>query len=172
MFSFFTNSISKSNTTAYDFKFNSIDKNSIIDLKDFENKVLIIVNVASRCGYTNQYSDLQELWDNYKNKGLVVIGIPSNNFKQEPASNKEIKEFCETNFSIDFPMTEKTNVIGPNKHPFFSWARESFGISAVPKWNFHKIIVGKEGKIIDTFSSFTNPSSNKIKKIIDREIRS
>ena len=71
-------------------------------MKDFENKVLIVVNVASRCGYTNQYSDLQELWDNYKNKGLVVIGIPSNNFKQEPASNKEIKEFCETNFDKIF----------------------------------------------------------------------
>ena len=171
MFSFFTNSISKSNTTAYDFKFNSIDKNSIIDLKDFENKVLIIVNVASRCGYTNQYSDLQELWDNYKNKGLVVIGIPSNNFKQEPASNKEIKEFCETNFGINFPMTEKTDVIGKNAHPFYKWAKESYGLGAIPKWNFHKIIIGKDGKVVDTFASFTKPTSKKFLTLIDKQIK-
>ena len=91
---------------AYDFEFNGID-GSEINLSNYKNKVLVIVNVASRCGYTPQYEDLQTLWSNYKNKNLVVIGIPTNNFKQEPGNNKEIKDFCETNFGINFPMTEK-----------------------------------------------------------------
>ena len=124
----------------YDFEFNSID-GSKIKLNDFKNKVLVIVNVASRCGYTPQYEGLQELWSNYKNKNLVVIGVPTNNFRQEPGTNKEIKDFCETNFGINFPMTEKIEVIGKNAHPFYKLAKENHGISAIPKWNFHKIVI-------------------------------
>ena len=155
---------------AYDFEFNSIDGNKI-NLNDFKNKVLVIVNVASRCGYTPQYEDLQELWTNYQKKDLVVIGVPTNNFKQEPGSNKEIKKFCETNFGINFPMTEKTDVLGQNAHPFYKWAKENHGISAIPKWNFHKIVVGREGKIVDTFASFTKPGSKKFIKLIESEIK-
>ena len=103
--------------------------------------------------------------------GLVVIGVPTNNFKQEPGSNKEIKDFCQTNFGIDFPMTEKMNVIGKEAHPFFLWAKKNHGISAIPKWNFHKIIIGKKGKVLDTFASFTKPSSDKFIKIIEKEIK-
>ena len=98
---------------------------------------------------------------NYKEKNLVVIGVPTNNFKQEPGSNKEIKDFCETNFGIIFPMSEKTDVIGSNAHPFYKWAKSDYGIGAIPKWNFHKIIIGKNGKVSDTFASFTKPSSKK-----------
>ena len=154
----------------YDFEFNSIDGNKI-KLSNFKNKVLVIVNVASRCGYTPQYEGLQMLWSNYKNKNLVVIGIPTNNFKQEPGNNKEIKDFCETNFGINFPMTEKTNVIGKDAHPFYKWAKKNHGIAAIPKWNFHKIVIGKNGKVIDTFASFTRPTSKKFINFIEKEIK-
>ena len=154
----------------YDFEFNSIDGNKI-KLSNFKNKVLVIVNVASRCGYTPQYEDLQILWSNYKNKNLIVIGVPTNNFKQEPGNNKEIKNFCETNFGINFPMTEKTNVIGKDAHPFYKWAKKNHGIAAIPKWNFHKIIIGKNGKVVDTFASFTKPTSDKFLDIIEKEIK-
>ena len=154
----------------YDFEFNSIDGNKI-KLSGFKNKVLVVVNVASRCGYTPQYEGLQMLWSNYKNKNLVVIGVPTNNFKQEPGNNKEIKDFCETNFGINFPMTEKINVIGKDAHPFYKWARKNHGIAAIPKWNFHKIVIGKNGKIVDTFASFTKPTSDKFLNLIEKEIK-
>ena len=154
----------------YDFEFNGIDGNKI-KLSDFKNKVLVVVNVASRCGYTPQYEGLQMLWSNYKNKNLVVIGVPTNNFKQEPGNNKEIKDFCETNFGINFPMTEKTNVIGKDAHPFYKWAKKNHGIGAIPKWNFHKIVIGKNGKVIDTFASFTKPTSDKFLNLIEKEIK-
>ena len=99
-----------------------------------------------------------------------MIGVPTNNFKQEPGSNKQIKDFCETNFGINFPMTEKIDVLGKNAHPFFKWARENYGNSAIHKWNFHKIIVGKDGKVANTFSSITKPSSEKFRKAIEKLI--
>ena len=154
----------------YDFEFNGIDGNKI-ELSNFKNKVLVVVNVASRCGYTPQYEGLQMLWSNYKNKNLVVIGVPTNNFKQEPGNNKEIKDFCETNFGINFPMTEKISVIGKDAHPFYKWAKKNHGIAAIPKWNFHKIVIGKNGKVIDTFASFTKPSSDKFLNLIEKEIK-
>ena len=154
----------------YDFEFIGIDGNKI-ELSNFKNKVLVVVNVASRCGYTPQYEDLQMLWSNYKNKNLVVIGVPTNNFKQEPGNNKEIKDFCETNFGINFPMTEKTNVIGKDAHPFYKWAKKNHGMGAIPKWNFHKIIVGKNGKVIETFASFTKPDSNKFLAVIEKGLK-
>ena len=154
----------------YDFEFNGIDGNKI-QLSNFKNKVLVVVNVASRCGYTPQYEGLQMVWSNYKNKNLVVIGVPTNNFKQEPGNNKEIKDFCETNFGINFPMTEKINVIGKDAHPFYKWARKNHGIAAIPKWNFHKIVIGKNGKVIDTFASFTKPNSTKFLNLIEKEIK-
>ena len=154
----------------YDFEFNSIDGNKI-KLSNFKDKVLVIVNVASRCGYTPQYEDLQLLWSNYKNKNLIVIGVPTNNFKQEPGNNSEIKDFCETNFGINFPMTEKTNVIGKDAHPFYKWAKKNHGIAAIPKWNFHKIVIGKNGKVVDTFASFTKPTSGKFLNLIEKEIK-
>ena len=118
-----------------------------------------------------QYESLQKLWSNYKNKNLVVIGIPTNNFKQEPGNNKEIKNFCETNFGINFPMTEKINVIGKDAHPFYKWAKKNHGIAAIPKWNFHKIVIGKNGKVVDTFASFTKPTSGKFLNLIEKEIK-
>ena len=127
--------------------------------------------MASRCGYTPQYKDLQQLWINYKEKDLVVIGIPTNNFKQEPGTNTDIKKFCESNYGINFPLAEKTNVIGSNAHPFYKWAKKNYGIGAIPKWNFHKIVVNKNGKISDTFASFTKPTSKKFVSLIEKEIK-
>jgi|TARA_B100001093_G_scaffold510938_1_gene577812 glutathione peroxidase len=169
MFAFFNKVVAENSGVAYDYKFKSID-GSQIKLSDYKEKVIVVVNVASRCGYTPQYEDLQTLYDEYKNKNLIVIGVPTNNFKQEPGTNDQIKDFCETNFGITFPMTEKINVIGSNSHPFYKWAKKDFGISAIPKWNFHKIIIGKNGKVEDTFASFTKPTSKKFIKLIEKLI--
>ena len=170
MFGFFNSASSNYAQLAYDFQFKGIDKESI-KLDEFQNKVIVVVNVASRCGFTNQYDDLQKLWTKYQNKGVVVIGVPTNDFNQEPGSNSDIKDFCETNFNISFPMTEKTNVKGNNSHPFFKWAKENYGKKAIPKWNFHKIIIGKDGKIADTFASITKPSSQRFTNSIENLIK-
>ena len=170
MFSFLNKANANYEQLAHEFSFKSIDGGEI-NLQDFKKNVIVVVNVASRCGFTNQYEDLQNLWSNYKEKDLIIIGVPTNNFKQEPGSNKDIKDFCETNFNIDFPMTEKMDVIGKNPHPFFTWARENHGRSAIPKWNFHKIIIGKNGKVVDTFASITRPSSKKFIDLIEKEIK-
>ena len=169
MFGIFSKVSAVNNKTAYDYKFKSLD-GDLIKLSEYKGKIIVVVNVASRCGYTPQYEDLQTLWSEYKNKNLIVLGVPTNNFRQEPGNNKEIKDFCETNFGITFPMTEKTNVIGSNSHPFYKWAKEDYGIGAIPKWNFHKIIIGKDGKVADTFSSITKPSSKKFIKVIENLI--
>jgi len=170
IFSFFSNLNASYDKLAYDFSFRGIDGN-VINLENYKSKVIVVVNVASRCGYTPQYKDLQELWSKYKERNLVVIGIPTNNFKQEPGTNKDIKKFCESNFGISFPLTEKTNVIGADAHPFYKWAKKNYGIGAIPKWNFHKIVVDKNGKITDTFASFTKPSSKKFINSIEKEIK-
>ena len=158
------------NKLAYDYKFNDLD-GSELSLNDFKNKVIVVVNVASQCGFTNQYEDMQKIWDKYQDKGVVMLGVPSNDFgKQEPGSNEEIKNFCEAKFGITFPMTEKVSVIGEKAHPFYIWAREKYGKSSIPKWNFHKIIIGKDGKVLDTFASLTNPSSKKFIKAIEKAL--
>jgi len=147
--------------TFFDLNIESIT-GEIINFNEYENKVVLVVNTASYCGFTNQYEELQELWDNYKSKGLVVLGIPSNTFNQEKKKNDEVKEFCEVNFNINFPLSTISEVKGDNAHEIFKWAKKNYGKSAVPKWNFYKILINKEGKIEDTYSSFTSPTSNKI----------
>ena len=168
MFSFFNKTMSDNSKTLFDFKINSINGGEL-DLSSFKGKTILLVNVASKCGFTNQYDDLQNLYDNFKDKGLIVIGIPTNQFGgQEPGSEKEIKNFCETNFNITFPMTSKYEVKGANAHPIYIWAKDTFGKSTVPKWNFHKILINKNGQIEDTFASFTGPLSNKVVKKIEQ----
>ena len=142
---------------------------SNIELSKFKNKAVLVVNVASNCGFTKQYSDLQKLWEIYKEDGLVVLGIPSNQFgSQEPGTNDEIKKFCEVNFNINFPMTNKVDVKGENAHQIYLWAKNNYGKAAVPKWNFHKILINKEGKIHSSYSSFINPTSKKITSEIEK----
>ena len=165
---FFKNSaIANYDKIFYDFNIESISGETI-DLKQYRDKVILIVNTASYCGFTKQYDELQELWDLYKEKGLIVLGVPSNSFNQEKDNNGDIKEFCEFNFNIDFPLTTLTEVNGKNAHEIFKWAKDNHGKSAVPKWNFHKILINKEGKVEDTFASFTRPLSNKIIKKLDQ----
>ncbi len=150
----------------YDFKIESIT-GEVIDLNKFQNKVVLITNTASYCGFTKQYSDLQKLWQKYKEEGFIVLGVPSNSFNQEKSNEKDVKDFCEVNFNINFPMTKITEVKGDNAHEIFKWAKKNYGKSAVPKWNFHKILINKKGKVEDTFASFTNPMSNKITSKIE-----
>ena len=150
----------------YDFKIKSISGDTI-NLNDYKNKVILLVNTASYCGFTKQYTDLQILWDKYKSNGLVVLGVPSNSFNQEKKNDKEVKDFCEIDFNINFPLTSITSVKGDDAHEIFKWARENYGKSAIPKWNFHKILINRNGKIEDTFSSFTKPTSQKIVKKIE-----
>tara|TARA_B100001063_G_C16588924_1_gene464592 strand:- start:279 stop:824 length:546 start_codon:yes stop_codon:yes gene_type:complete len=166
MFFFKSFSMADYEKVFYDFKIKSIN-GEIIDLNKYQNKVVLLVNTASYCGFTKQYTDLQELWDRYNSKGLIVLGIPSNSFNQEKKNNKDVKEFCEVNFNINFPLSTITNVKGDNAHEIFKWAEKNYGKSAIPKWNFHKILINKDGKIQDTFSSFTKPTSNKLIKKIE-----
>ncbi len=155
---------------AYDFNFKSLEGNNM-SLAEYKNKVIIVVNVASQCGFTKQYEDMQKIWDDYQNKGVVMLGLPSNDFGgQEPGTSDEIKNFCEAKFGITFPMTEKVVVKGVNAHPFYKWAQQNYGSAAVPKWNFHKIIIGKDGKIHDTFASITKPTAGRFIKSIQKAL--
>ena len=166
MFFFKTSATANYEKKIYDLSIESITGETI-NFRDYKNKVILIVNTASYCGFTKQYTELQELWDLYKSKGLIVVGVPSNSFNQEKKNNNDVKEFCEVNFNINFPITTITEVKGENAHELFKWAKENHGKSAIPKWNFHKILINKEGAVEDTFVSFTKPMSKKILKKLD-----
>ena len=161
MFFFKNTTLANYDKTFFDFKIESIN-GEIIEFKDYKNKVILVVNTASYCGFTKQYTELQELWDKYKSNGLIVLGIPSNSFNQEKKSDAEVKKFCEVNFNINFPLSTITDVKGKNAHEIFKWAEKNYGKSAIPKWNFYKILINKQGKIEETYSSFTKPTSQKI----------
>ena len=171
MISFLANKVTANyEKLVYDFQFKDLD-GSPLRLSDYKGKIIIAVNVASQCGFTKQYEDMQNIWEEYQDKGVIIIGIPSNDFgQQEPGTNKEIKNFCEAKFGITFPMTEKVSVKGENAHPFYKWAKENHGNSSIPKWNFHKIVIGKNGKIADTFASITSPSSKKFITAIEKAL--
>jgi glutathione peroxidase len=158
---------------AYDFSFTSIDGESQINLSEYKGKTILVVNTASLCGFTYQYDGLQSLYDNYGDDGLVVLGIPANDFsQQEPGQENEIKEFCETNFNITFPMTSKEIVKGKGSHPFFDWTRDELGfLDGVPRWNFHKIIIDKNGNAIGGYTPLTKPSSKRFIKVIEKALK-
>ena len=162
MFSLFNKVDAKYEKIFFDYTIKKIN-NEIINLDQYKGKTILLVNVASKCGFTKQYTGLQELYEKYRDKNFYVIGVPSNQFGgQEPGTNAEIKNFCETNFNITFPLTDKVDVKGDNAHEIYKWAKKNYGNSAVPKWNFHKILINKDGKIHETFGSFTDPLSKKI----------
>ena len=161
MFNFNSTANAKYKKLFFDLNIKS-NNGDILNLKDYKNNVVLIVNTASYCGFTNQYADMQKLWDKYKDKGLLVIGVPSNSFNQEKNEDSEVKKFCEVNFNINFPLTSITSVKGDDAHEIYKWARENHGKSAIPKWNFHKILINKDGKVAETYSSFTNPMSKKV----------
>jgi len=159
--------LAPTSTSAFDFSFTTIDGNSL-PLSSFKGKVVLLVNTASRCGFTSQYAALQQLWRSYRDRGLVVLGVPSNDFGgQEPGTNTEIKMFCEVNFDVDFPLTQKVHVNGKTIHPFYAWAAKELGSLAKPRWNFHKYLVAPDGRLVDWFSSATSPSSKRLVQAVE-----
>ena len=155
--------------SVYDYSLPSIDGGDM-PLAQFKGKTILLVNTASYCGFTKQYDGLQSLWEEKRDLGLVVLGVPSNDFgDQEPGSEGEIKEFCEVNFNIDFPMSEKLVVKGAAAHPLYKWLKAETGGS--PKWNFYKFLIDGEGRPVTYFSSMTKPSSKKLRKAIDASLK-
>ncbi|MEM5518683.1 glutathione peroxidase [Henriciella sp. AS95] len=141
----------------HDVAFKSIDGKDM-PLADFEGEVLLVVNTASKCGYTPQYEGLQALHDRFEQQGFTVVGAPSNDFGgQEPGTEEEIKTFCEINFGVDFPLTSKVHAIGPEQHEFWQVAKTGLGEAAEPKWNFHKVLVSKSGDVLKAYPSSVKP---------------
>ncbi|MEM8950841.1 MAG: glutathione peroxidase [Pseudomonadota bacterium] len=152
---------------AHDFAFTSID-GELLPLSTFDGKVLMVVNTASLCGFTRQYAGLQSLWERYRDEGFVLLGVPSNDFGgQEPGSEAEIKHFCEVNFDIDFPLTEKQQVKGGSAHPFYAWARSVLGADKAPRWNFHKYLVARDGTLTNAFATSVRPDDPKLISTIE-----
>ena len=157
--------------SAYDFEFTSIDGKPM-PLSGFKGKALLIVNTASFCGFTPQYKALEALHAKYEAKGFAVIGVPSNDFGgQEPKADGEIKEFCEGIFGVTFPLTSKSVVLGPDAHPFYKWVVSTMGEKAAPGWNFHKILVGRDGRLIASYKSGVTPDSTELTAAIDAALK-
>ncbi len=154
---------------AWDFAFNSITGEEM-PLSAYEGQPLLIVNTASRCGFTPQYDGLQALWETYRDQELILIGVPSNDFNQELATEDDVREFCEVNFSIDFPMTEITHVRGDDAHPFYQWTREVLGEAGEPNWNFNKILIGRDGRPVAAWRSRTAPDDDNLIAAIESEL--
>jgi glutathione peroxidase len=156
--------------SAHDFSFTTLDGKPM-PLADFKGKVLLVVNTASQCGFTPQYAGLQNLWQRYKDRGLVVIGVPSNDFgSQEPGDASAIQTFTQSQYHIDFPMTSKAIVSGDEAHPFYKWLRVQHGSMVRPMWNFHKFLIGKDGQLRDWFGSATAPDSEKLIAAIEEAL--
>jgi glutathione peroxidase len=154
-------------SSAHEFSFTGIDGQPL-PMTSFRDKAVLVVNTASQCGLTPQYDGLEQLYRAYRDKGLVVLGVPCNQFAgQEPGSEAEIKDFCETRFSVDFPLTAKVDVKGDNAHPFYRWAEQQLGEPAVPVWNFHKILVGRNGEAIRAFGPRTDPLDSEVTEAIE-----
>ncbi|MBX9586765.1 MAG: glutathione peroxidase [Gammaproteobacteria bacterium] len=154
--------------TVYDFAFESLLGDEPLRLSDYKGKVLLIVNTASHCGFTSQYAGLEKLYTTYKDKGLVVIGVPSNDFGgQEPGSSEEISHFCRLNYGVSFPLSSKESVSGKKAHPFYQYAKKTLGFGTAPKWNFHKYLVNRKGVLIDYFNSTTSPDSARLIKAVE-----
>ncbi|MEL6477702.1 MAG: glutathione peroxidase [Pseudomonadota bacterium] len=154
-------------TSAHQFDFTDIDGNPL-PLSQFAGKPLMVVNTASRCGFTYQYDGLQALYDRYREQGFVMLGVPSDDFGgQELATEADVKHFCEVNFSLDFPLAEITHVRGAKAHPFYRWARQELGANNAPRWNFHKYLVAPDGRLVDAFSTGTDPQNPKITSAIE-----
>lgn len=159
-----------SDKTAYDFEFESLNGKPI-PLSEFAGRPLLIVNTASKCGFTPQYKELEAIWQKHKDEGLVVLGVPSNDFaNQEPGSSDEIAQFCEINFGVDFPLTEKVHVKGGDAHPLFQWLAMEGGFISKPRWNFYKYVIGKDGKLVDWFASTTRPNAPKVEAALKKAL--
>ncbi len=163
-FCLFKYSMAQNNTSIYDFSFKDIDGNQV-NLNNFKGKPILLVNTASRCGFTPQYEDLQNLYLEYRETDLTILAVTSNSFNQEYASSEEIKKICLVNYGIGFLTSSPLDVKGKNSHEIFSWIKAEY--NKAPKWNFYKFLFDRNGKLINSWSSMTNPSSSKIKKKIN-----
>jgi glutathione peroxidase len=158
--------------SAHDFSFRGIDGGTL-PLSGFRGKTLLVVNVASRCGLTPQYAALEKLWTARRGDGLVVLGVPANDFgAQEPGTEEEIRTFCDLNYHVDFPMAAKEHVIGPEAHPLYKWVAAEIGEDAAPKWNFHKYLFNRDGSIAGTFGSRMAPDDEEMARAIDKALAS
>ncbi len=152
--------------TAYDLSFISIEDEPL-PLAGFRGKPLLIVNTASFCGYTPQYAGLEQLWEGYRARGLVVIGVPSNDFgRQEPGSSREIRAFCDS-FAVSFPLSRREAVIGPEAHPFYRWVAAELGEGALPRWNFHKYLIDRGGALVGSWPSQVEPMAPEIRRAVE-----
>lgn len=155
---------------AYDFSFKNIDGGQL-PLSKYKGKAVLVVNTASFCGFTPQYEGLEHMYKEYKGKGLVVLGVPANNFgAQEPGTNEEIKKFCEGKYDIDFPLASKVSVKGDDAHPFYKWAAETLGEDKAPKWNFHKYLINAKGELVASFATRTVPDAPEVKAAVDQAL--
>lgn len=153
--------------SAHDFTFMDINQQPL-SLAEFRGRPLLVVNTASECGYTSQYADLQKLWERYRARGLVVLGVPSNDFgAQEPGTEAQIQEFCSTRYGVDFPLTARQKVSGGEAHPFYRWIAQQLGEAGVPRWNFHKYLIDKEGNLVDLWPSRVEPLSKEITQAVE-----
>ena len=158
-------------TTAHSFSFTSIEGKPLA-LSSYQGKVVLLVNTASECGLTPQYKGLEALWQAYKGKGLVVLGVPSNDFgAQEPGSEAEIASFCEKRYGVDFPLTSKVHVVGAAAHPLYQWIKQELGEGAVPVWNFHKYLIGKDGELKAVFNPKVTPDAPELVAAIDAALK-
>ena len=153
---------------ASDFEFENID-GGILSLKEFIGSPILIVNTASRCGFTYQYEGLQKLHDKYSELGLVVITVLSNDFNQELKSDAAVQDFCEINYNLSLPMTTITSVKGRSAHPFFQWMKKEYDFT--PRWNFYKVLLDPEGNLVETYNSITKPTSPKITSKIEQYLK-
>lgn len=157
-----------SDDSAYAFTFKSLEGKPM-PLAQYAGKPMVIVNTASKCGFTPQYKGLEALWQANRDKGLVVLGVPSNDFGgQEPGTHDEIKSFCELRFGVDFPLTEKVAVTGADAHPLFKWIAEKGGFLGRPHWNFYKYLIGPDGRFVDWYSSITAPGSGRFTRAVEK----
>ena len=158
-----------SRITAYGFWFAALDGGEL-RLADFAGRPFIVVNTASLCGYTPQYAGLQELWTQFHDRGLMIVGVPSNDFgAQEPGGSKEIAETAQHQYGVTFPIAAKTVVKGVNAHPFYKWAAEARP-KDLPRWNFHKYLIGRDGYIADVLPESVEPSDTRVKTAIARAL--
>ncbi|MGP6086647.1 glutathione peroxidase [Antarctobacter jejuensis] len=155
-------------TAAPGFTFTNIDGGTL-SLDDWQGRPVLVVNTASQCGYTPQYNGLQALYDRYRDRGLIVLAVPSDDFRQELSSAAEVKEFCAVNFDLTLPMTDITHVRGPQAHPFYQWVARQSGFA--PNWNFNKVLIDRDGNVAATFGASTRPLSGKLTRAVEAALK-
>ena len=165
---FSTKSMS-SDKSFHDFSIESISGGDI-SLSDYKNKVVLLVNTASQCGFTPQYAGLQKIYDRYKDDGFVVLGVPSDDFNQELSSDDDVKKFCEIRYGVNFPLTSIQKIKGDGAHPLYKWISGNTSVIGQPRWNFHKYLISKDGQVINWFSSMTSPTSDGLLKQVEQAL--